>query len=243
MGPTAGRTPDVNTLIESIDSQRAEGVDAVTETADQAEYVVLASASPRRRSLLADAGVRFEVTVPPIDDGMLEPGRVSPAEWTMSLAYLKARSVADSLGPGATAPILAADTVCAIDGDILGQPRDAPSARAMLARLADADHETITGVCILCPRTGRRRVIVDRSRVHVGAIDEAVLDAYVASDAWRGKAGGYNLADRLAAGWPIRCDGDPTTVMGLPMRRLAPLWPPGVRSADEPHAAAPGEPA
>jgi len=57
----------------------------------------------------------------------------------------------------------------------------------------------------------------------VGAIDDGRIEAYVWGGDWRGKAGAYNLSERVEAGWPITCEGDPATVMGLPMRRL-PAW-------------------
>jgi septum formation protein len=64
-----------------------------------------------------------------------------------------------------------------------------------------------------------------------GDVDDDAIDEYVASGQWRGKAGGYNLEERLEAGWPIECEGDPTTVMGLPMRRLAAMSCPDNRAS------------
>lgn len=69
----------------------------------------------------------------------------------------------------------------------------------------------------------RRWLFADRAVVRVGPISDEQIEAYVASGNWRGKAGAYNLSERIEAGWPIECLGDPTTVMGLPMRRL-PEW-------------------
>ena len=71
---------------------------------------------------------------------------------------------------------------------------------------------------------GRERLLfTDSSTVEVDRIPSETLDAYLDGGEWRGKAGGYNLVDRVADGWPVRCVGDPDTVMGLPMRRLRPL--------------------
>jgi septum formation protein len=164
------------------------------------------------------------VTVLPIgvDDGRLRPGRVTPGQWVMALAYFKARWGHEHLGPADTGTILGADTVCVHGGRILGQPRDAAHARAILGALRDAAHVTITGVCLLERADRRRWMLVDRAAVRVGPIPDDDLDAYVASGQWRGKAGGYNLEERIEAGWPITCDGDPATVMGLPLRRLEP---------------------
>jgi septum formation protein len=66
-------------------------------------------------------------------------------------------------------------------------------------------------------------MFTDRATVRLGRIAPPEIDGYVASGQWRGKAGAYNLAERLEAGWPITYEGDPGTIMGLPMRRLAPL--------------------
>lgn len=181
----------------------------------------LASGSPRRRALLAEAGIVAEVRAPDIDDGMLRPGRVRPMHWVAALAYLKARRVADALhAAGDRGLVLGADTVCVVDGRILGQPADAETATSMLRSMRDRDHETWTGVCLLRLERRSRLLFADRAVVRLGAIDDDEVDRYVRSRGWVGKAGGYNLAERLEAGWPLECRGDPTSVMGLPMERL-----------------------
>lgn len=185
----------------------------------------LASRSPRRRQLLVEAGVDACVRPADLDDADLRPGAVSPEAWVMALAYLKARRVADALraaAPSGRGTVLGADTVCVHEGVILGQPTSAEAAGAMLRRLRAATHWTITGVCLLELAEGRRHLLVDRACVRWGAVTDEAIDAYVRDGAWRGKAGGYNLAERLDAGWSITCEGDPATVMGLPVRRLAP---------------------
>ena len=186
--------------------------------------VWLASRSPRRRRLLAEAGVAVRLRPAEIDDGDLSPGDVSAAHWVAALAYLKGRWVADALlrAGERRGTILAADTVCVHDGRILGQPASADEARRMLAALRDETHETITGVCLISLADGRRWLLVDRATVRYGHVSDKEIDRYVRSGEWRGKAGAYNLQDRLSAGWPLECEGDPATVMGLPMRRLGP---------------------
>lgn len=183
--------------------------------------LILASASPRRRELLLAEGFAPEILESDLDDGRLRPGAVDPIDFVAASAWFKARRVLDRHRPRG-AILLAADTVC-LDGQrILGKPADAPEAAAMLRRLRGAIHTTATGVCLIDPE-GRRRLFTDAAQVSLGPIRDEEIEAYVATGAWRGKAGGYNLAERIAAGWPIRCDGDPTGVMGLPMRRVAPL--------------------
>lgn len=188
--------------------------------------VWLGSASPRRRLLLRDAGIDVHVQPADLDDGDLMRGQVSPRQWVLALAYFKARRVADMLrqrrSPGElhSGTVLAADTLCVHGDEVLGQPAYADEARRMLLAMRDATHETMTGVCLLPLSAATRVMFVDVSIVHVGHVTDPQIDDYVASNQWRGKAGAYNLSERIEAGWPVRCVGDPATVMGLPMQRL-----------------------
>jgi septum formation protein len=190
--------------------------------------LVLASGSPRRRTLLRGAGYEPEVFESDIDDARLLRGRVGPEAFVMALAWFKARRVldrfADRLADG-DALLVAADTICVHGDALLGKPRDADEARSMLRGMRGVDHRVVTGVAALPLPFGRgeRLIFVDVSTVALGELDDDEIDRYVASGAWQGKAGGYNYAERVAAGWPVRCEGDPTGVMGLPMRRVLPL--------------------
>jgi len=182
----------------------------------------LASRSPRRRQMLEELGIELQVHPPDIDDAVLQRGNVSPGWWVLALAYLKARRVAHLLHESGASrgTVLGGDTVCVARAQILGQPRDADNARRMLQLLRNARHETITGVCLIELAGGSRSFLFDRAIVRVGNLSDAQNDQYIASRDWRGKAGAYNLSERIEAGWPIECVGDPATVMGLPMRKL-----------------------
>ena len=206
--------------------------------------LLLASRSPRRALLLREAGFEVETIESGIDDRGLAPGRVTIAQWTAALAHLKARAALAHLKARADthpraethahdessnrgmrpesrhALLIGADTVVEVDGRIIGQPRDAADARRIIRDLADREHDVITGVSVIDLPTGGEDLFVDTSRVLVGPIADASIDEYIASGRWRGKAGAYNLSERLAAGWPIQYRGDPATVMGLPMQRL-----------------------
>ena len=139
----------------------------------------------------------------------------------MALAVAKLRSVPAEVG--ADAVVLTADTVGAdASGRLLGTPETAEAARAMLERLVDAEHVVATGVALRLPDGSTRR-LRDTATVRLGPVSADELDRYVATGGWRGRACGYNLAERRDAGWPLHVVGDPDTVMGLPMRRLAPL--------------------
>jgi septum formation protein len=214
----------------------AQGLPGGGRRAGGLPRLLLASQSPRRRLLLREHGVEHDAEHPGVDDGELSPGRVTPEQWVAALAYFKAAAGARKQappGPGAGGHhrlVLGADTVCVKNGELLGQPRDAQDARRMLKLLENGSHEVLTGVAIIDPRAeasggggggvGWRHLFVDRARVRVGSIGDDKIQAYVASGEWRGKAGAYNLGERIAAGWPITYEGDPTTVMGLPMEAL-----------------------
>lgn len=183
----------------------------------------LASSSPRRKLLLEEAGIETRILPPPVDDGRLIPRSRSAESWVMAMAHLKARSTAEELRRATDQPgglVLGADTVCEVQGRILGQPANADAARTMLQQLRRGEHRTLTGVCIIDLATGTRRLFCDSARVRVGDVSDEAIETYIESGQWRGKAGAYNLSERIAAGWPIHCDGDPATVMGLPMMRL-----------------------
>ena len=186
--------------------------------------IVLASRSPRRRQLLEEARWPVRIEVPDVDDGLLDCGETPADEWVSALAVFKATATAIMLeerGDLEPCTILGADTVCVLDGSVIGQPPDRAAARAMLESFVGVPHDVLTGVCLIDHPGGERTVFVDRSVVRWGTLDSDVIEAYLDTEQWRGKAGAYNLADRVADGWPIECEGDPTTVMGLPMRRLA----------------------
>jgi septum formation protein len=188
--------------------------------------VFLASSSPRRRLLLQEAGVPFQWADPGVDDAVLSRGEVTPAQWVASLAFLKASAGIERLPvdeADARWVVLGADTLVVKDGELIGQARDADAARRTIERLRNGSHQVLTGVALLDMRTGEREIFVDAASVRVGPLSDGQISTYVAGGGWRGKAGAYNLGERLAEGWPIEFTGDPTTIVGLPMRRLVPM--------------------
>ncbi len=119
--------------------------------------------------------------------------------------------------------VLGADTICVHpDGQLIGQPGDEGEARRMIEVFKNNTHQVITGIALVGVAI-RQKTLTDVAVVHMGEISEDELEAYLATQQWQGKAGGYNLFDRQAAGWPIEVEGDPATVVGLPMHRLMPL--------------------
>lgn len=189
--------------------------------------LILASRSPRRAKLLDAAGFAFVQVDPTFDDPawpLATTARVAASTLAGDLANQKARSIllCKDLTAQSRCVVLAADTiVTAPDGRLMGQPRDTEHARTMLQLLVNQTHQVWTGVCLVDPANGQSETFCDGAWVTLGAIDNTQLDAYVQSGQWRGKAGGYNLFD-LQTHWPMTVAGDPTTVVGLPMKALVP---------------------
>ncbi len=187
--------------------------------------LILASRSPRRRRLLTEAGYIFDAVEAPFDDTHLDLSGVAPARAAEALAYLKATSLADTstIHPanGADAPpvILAADTIVCLGDRQLGKPADRDAARRMLDLLLGRAHRVVSGVALLDPHADRVRLFHETAWVTIEHPGEAELDRYLDAGEWSGKAGGYNLAE-LEPRWGCHVEGDPATVIGLPLRAL-----------------------
>jgi septum formation protein len=184
---------------------------------------VLASKSARRRALLTEHGIAHTAIDAGLDDGELHDAGSPPEHWVAALAYLKARSGASAWldeHRGDPAIVLGADTVCVKDNDIIGQPENEAAARATLERLSGGAHRVLTGVALVRTHAPGRDVFVVGADVRVGDLGEHRIAPYLASGEWRGKAGAYNLFERLDAGWPIAFEGDPLAIVGLPIAAL-----------------------
>lgn len=190
--------------------------------------LVLASSSPRRCELLSAAGFEAISIRPTVDDGSLMVRAARAAEDCCALAWFKGAQVADDsaqllrCAPRARV-VLAADTVCVLDGVVLGKPSDVDEARRMLTASRNRTQRVVTGVCIIILPDRTRTMFADMVEVRFGEISDAQLESHLASDSWRGRAGGYNLAEIVAAGWSVKWAGDQTTVVGLPMNLLKPI--------------------
>jgi septum formation protein len=176
--------------------------------------LVLASASPRRLELLRRVGL--DPLVDPADvDEAVQPGE--PAlDYVQRVAFDKAVAVADRRsGDGSGAElILAADTSVVLDGEPLGKPLDETHARSTLAHLSGRTHEVMTAVSLVGADTVTS--ICERARVTFAELSAAEIDWYVRSGEPLDKAGSYALQG-LGAALVERIDGDPTTVIGLPL--------------------------
>lgn len=178
--------------------------------------LILASASPRRRELLAGLGVPFTVEPPPLAEPRERPAGVSPRAWAEALAYFKARCVAERR-PAQW--VLGADTIVVCAGRVLGKPADVVEARAMLELQARQPADVITGVALV--RVGavaERRLTSEVTRVWMRD-DAEQREAYLAAGDWADKAGAYGIqhsGDRLVE----RIEGSFSNVVGLPVERL-----------------------
>ena len=171
--------------------------------------IVLASASPRRQELLRNAGIEFVVR--PSDIPEIPLSGESPREFGERMAREKARAVRANNRKSA---ILAADTVVAVETEILGKPVDANDAARMLRLLSGRTHSVITGVCLL--GDGFEDVRSETTAVHFTAMSDSDIAEYVASGEPMDKAGAYAIQGR-ASRWISKIEGDYYNVVGLPV--------------------------
>ena len=182
--------------------------------------IVLASTSPRRAALLAEFGIGVEISPPSLDDGIFACGSIPVALWVQALSAMKAQSVSENC-EFSQGTILAADTVCMVDNTITGKPTSAQEATKMIEAMVHTTHDVITGWCLLSLEEDAIQTGFEVASLAFGHVSHEEIAKYIATGSWQGKAGGYNLSERLEAKWPIVCSGDPTSVMGLPMKTLS----------------------
>jgi len=182
----------------------------------QPEPLILASSSPRRRELLAEAGYTFEVVSPPLDEPDDALRARDPYSFTESLAFFKASSVARAYQ---SATILGADTMAWLNGRVVGKPVDRDDARRMLKAMSGTTHEVVTGVALVDERCDRRIIAHDRTMVVVRQLSDVEIEDYLDTDQWRGKAGGYGIQD-VGDDFVERIEGSFSNVVGMPLEKL-----------------------
>ena len=174
---------------------------------------ILASASPRRKQLLKQAGYAFEIVVSDADESL--PAGITPEKAVRRNAARKAQAVAET-NPDAV--VLGCDTVVAIDGEILGKPQDEAEAKAMLRRLSGNTHTVYSGVCITDGTT--ETVFAVATDVTFYALSERTIDAYAATKEPMDKAGAYGIQG-LGCVLVKEISGDYSNVVGLPLSESA----------------------
>ncbi|KAF0814788.1 Maf-like protein YhdE [Andreprevotia sp. IGB-42] len=180
----------------------------------------LASASPRRRELLAQTGVTFEIVGAPVDETPLAVE--APADYVLRLARAKAQAgwQAARAQDKPALPVLGSDTTVALGTLILGKPVDAADAAAMLRQLSGSTHQVLTGVA-LC-NGDETDAVISISDVTFAALTDAQIDAYVQSGEPMDKAGSYGIQGRGGL-FVSHLAGSFTGVMGLPLHETAAL--------------------
>jgi septum formation protein len=184
--------------------------------------LVLASASPRRRELLAQAGFTFEVHPAHVPE---EPNHgEDPIAYVTRLAREKAQAVFNQLAANpdtaAKLVVLGADTTVTLDNHILGKPEDAADAARMLCLLSGRTHRVITGVAVVT--ADRTEVAAEVTGVTFLTLSDEEITAYVATGEPLDKAGAYAIQGR-AARWIPRIEGDYFNVVGLPLALVSTL--------------------
>lgn len=182
-----------------------------------APELLLASASPRRRELLELVGVRYRAWSADIDESRADGE--APDVYVSRLA--RGKALAGLAAHGTGLPVLGADTVVLLDGDILGKPRDRAEARAMFARLSGRQHEVLTAVAVAVSTESMFEAL-NRTRVTFGVVPDPWIDHYATLDEPMDKAGAYAVQG-LSGQWIRHIDGSYSGVMGLPLFETAGL--------------------
>ena len=175
-------------------------------------HLILASASPRRRELLALAGFTFDVAPADVPE-IRKPGE-DPIRFVTRLAREKAEAVISREAVPPDALILGADTIVLLDEEVLGKPQDAADAARMLRLLSGRTHQVITGVCLAKGRERQRAAEV--TFVRFTTLSDEEIGAYVATGEPLDKAGAYAIQGR-AGRWVPRIHGCYFNVVGLPL--------------------------
>lgn len=176
--------------------------------------VILASASPRRKQLLAEAGYKFRVVPPEIDESAFEG--TEACKYAERLALAKARDVADRF-PGSL--VIGADTVVDFQGEIIGKAANEKEAEVIVRKLFSGPHKVITGVAIVRASDGVEIVESETTTVYPKVLTDKQIEEHIKSGTWKGKAGAYAIQEG-GDEFIERIEGSLTNVMGLPMELL-----------------------
>ncbi|MDR0392198.1 MAG: Maf family protein [Planctomycetaceae bacterium] len=178
----------------------------------------LASQSPRRRELLAEAGLSFEVLLP--DDGVEDDRGANepPIQYVCRQATQKARNVAGKIESGC---VIACDTVVCCGGELLGKPSDKNDARRMLKYLRGKKHQVISGLCVLTKKINKPeqlKITSEKTELIMQEITDQEIESYLNTNSWKGKAGAFGYQDNNS--WIKIIKGSESNVVGLPIEKL-----------------------
>ncbi len=178
--------------------------------------IILASASPRRRQLLANAGYQFAVVHPEIDETEYSTEQIDSAQYAQKLALAKSKSVVRKYPESL---IISADTIVDFQGEIIGKPADAKEARQIIEKLFSAPHKVITGIAVCRFCDSIELVACDATTVYPKQLTQEQITEYIKSSRWKEKSGAYAIKEN-GDEFVEKIDGSMTNVMGLPMELL-----------------------
>ncbi len=179
--------------------------------------IILASQSPRRKKLLEQLGLDFDVVPSNCDEKSVRENE--PSTLVKKLAVLKASSVASTLGGGHL--VIAADTEVVFSGKVIGKPKDRGDALRMLRIFSGKKHDVYTGICVMNTSNGKLLEGVEHSIVHFRSLAEDEISMYASMDMALGCAGAYAVQSEPS---PVAgVEGSYTNVVGLPTEKLLPM--------------------
>ncbi len=178
--------------------------------------IILASASLRRRELLAGAGYEFTVVVPDINESAFSTENVDACEYAEELALAKAKKVAEKFPDYL---VIGADTVADFEGQIIGKPADAKDAKRITRKLFSRPHKVITGVAVVRLSDSTEIVESDTTIVYPKKMTEEEIERHIKGGTWEGKAGAYAIQE-TGDEFVEKIKGSLTNVMGMPMELL-----------------------
>ena len=180
--------------------------------------IILASASPRRKELLTQIGVKFEIM---ISDKETDIDSSNPVKACEKQAMQKALDIEEkaALKYREDYIIVAADTIVALEDTILGKPKDKEDARLMLEKISGKKHKVYTAVCVFNSRLKTHKSFVEETAVEVAELSKEDIDFYLSKDEAYDKAGAYAIQG-LFSRYIVGIEGDYYNVMGLPVGRV-----------------------
>ena len=178
--------------------------------------IILASKSPRRHELLSRIGIEFECIVSEKDE---VTNKTLPSEVVCDLSANKAEEVFDMLDNKENCLVIGADTVVALDNEIMGKPVNREHAEKMLRNLSGREHSVWTGVTIINGKTGQRETFAQETKVWMYPINDEELKEYLSTDEPYDKAGSYAIQG-IATKFIKYIEGDFNNVVGLPVAAL-----------------------
>ncbi|GFT71085.1 hypothetical protein NPIL_5221 [Nephila pilipes] len=187
-------------------------------------HVVLASTSCRRKEILQDQlGMQFDAVSSNYDESLCPINRLSPYEYVIENATQKAAAVVKKFETDPSLLIIGADTVVVLNDEIIGKPKSPAHNIEILTKLSGKRHDVLTGVCLIYAvgeSTHRMKSFCERTKVYMGNLPRAVIEAYVSSGEPESKAGGYAIQGQGST-LIESIDGDYFNVVGFPAYRFA----------------------